>query len=457
LTEDTLKFLSIPLPEDVMKLKYFGDFDGMRRLIDQLLQAGKLPVALRERLLIEKQIIAVLPAQYPYSFEAALALIQEKIPDFKSDELLALQNNGLVDWFFIQGKPHFQDRFYLNLLKTNKAFADRVNDSEFVKSQQIAQACLDDNVQIMKKNRERTFRIHLKTGIELKDSAIRKNEVLAVHIPIPAKCKQISNIRILSTLKEPKYTAPEDALQRTIYFEEKVSEQNKTFTVEYVYDNHVDYVDLLPEKVWQKQPAFYTHEEGPHIMFTPYVRSLCAEIVGAETNPLLKARKIYDFITTKVHYSFMRSYFTVENIVEYAALNLKGDCGVQALLFITLCRCAGIPAKWQSGMYTAPYTIGNHDWAQFYIAPYGWLFADCSFGGGAYRNNAIERWNYYFGNIDPFRMVANSEFQQCFEPNKHGLRIDPYDNQRGECEYGERGLRSEDFTVIREYIEIKEL
>ena len=37
----------------------------------------------------------------------------------------------------------------------------------------------------------------------------------------------------------------------------------------------------------------------------------------------------------------MREYFTISNISEYAATNLKGDCGVQAILFITLCRIAG--------------------------------------------------------------------------------------------------------------------
>ncbi|MFU1825049.1 transglutaminase-like domain-containing protein, partial [Enterococcus faecium] len=82
----------------------------------------------------------------------------------------------------------------------------------------------------------------------------------------------------------------------------------------------------------------------PHIRFTPYLRNLADEIVGDESNPLKKARLIYDFVTTKIHYSFMREYFTISNISEYAATNLKGDCGVQAILFITLCRIAGIPA-----------------------------------------------------------------------------------------------------------------
>ena len=74
----------------------------------------------------------------------------------------------------------------------------------------------------------------------------------------------------------------------------------------------------------------------------------------------------------------MREYFTISNISEYAATNLKGDCGVQAILFITLCRIAGIPAKWQSGLYVSTHYTGCHDWAQFYIKPYGWLFADLS-------------------------------------------------------------------------------
>ena len=35
-----------------------------------------------------------------------------------------------------------------------------------------------------------------------------------------------------------------------------------------------------------------------------------------------------------------------------------GDCGVFALLFITLCRIAGIPARWQSGLAVRPGRVG---------------------------------------------------------------------------------------------------
>ena len=86
-------------------------------------------------------------------------------------------------------------------------------------------------------------------------------------------------------------------------------------------------------------------------------------------------------------------------------------------------------------MYVAPEDAGIHDWAQFYVAPFGWLFADPSFGGSAYREGDMERWNFYFGNLDPFRMPANSEYQHdFFIPSRH-LRYDPYDNQDGEAEW----------------------
>ena len=153
----------------------------------------------------------------------------------------------------------------------------------------------------------------------------------------------------------------------------------------------------------------------------------------------------------------MREYFTIECIPEYCAINLKGDCGVQALLFITLCRMSGIPARWQSGLYATEYYTGCHDWAQFYVAPYGWVFADPSSGGSAWRAGEKERWNYYFGNLDIFRMPANSEIQKEFIPEKKWLRIDPIDNQRGEFEYEDHGLRFSQLDVSQELISMEDI
>lgn len=268
--------------------------------------------------------------------------------------------------------------------------------------------------------------------------------------------QQISEVKILRVSPEPTYIAQEDSLSRTLYFEEAPRE-NHAFEAEYEFVTRLPYVEPEAERVRALQPDFETREQEPHIMFTPYIQELVKELVGEEKNPLKKARAFYDFVTTKVKYTFMRAYFTLENIPEYAAKNLKGDCGVQALLFITLCRAAGIPARWQSGLCAGPIEMGMHDWAQFYIAPYGWLYADCSYGGSAYRAGNIQKWNHYFGNLDPFRAVINQGFQQEFNPPKNQVRYDPYDNQCGEAEYEDHGLMGNEFETEETLIGIEEL
>ena len=87
---------------------------------------------------------------------------------------------------------------------------------------------------------------------------------------------------------------------------------------------------------------------SPHIVFTPYIRALAAELSKGCETPLEKARNFYDFITLNFKYTYMPAYFSLEDIPGNCARTFTGDCGVFALLFITLCRCAGIPAQWQS-------------------------------------------------------------------------------------------------------------
>lgn len=115
------------------------------------------------------------------------------------------------------------------------------------------------------------------------------------------------------------------------------------------------------------------------------MKALAAQLTEGITDPVQKAKRIYDFVTLNVHYHFQPMYFVHENITDNCARSRRGDCGVMAATFITLCRIAGIPAKWQSGMVARPETAGCHDWAMFYIAPKGWMYADCSAGASMAR------------------------------------------------------------------------
>lgn len=443
-----LSYMKIPLPEDVLKLKNYGDFAGAQKMIDHFMTKD-IPNALRKRLEIEKDVLKVMGGnEYPYTYEEALEIMTSHLRDFKEEELQYLKEISAADWIYVDGTVHFQRRFYENLIKTRPDLAERVmvEDVDDAQANELKQKLLNDNVHYMKEKGGRTVRTQIRATIKAQKDAEEVGRKVTVHLPIPKICQQISKVDIIAASPEITKIADEDAAQRTVCFETELK-ADQEFMVEYAYDYHVDYVELDPAKASEEQPDFCTNEQAPHIRFTPYLQELLKEIIGDETNPIIKARKIYDFVTTKVMYSYMREYFTIECIPEYAAINLKGDCGVQALLFITLCRMTGIPARWQSGLYATEFYTGCHDWAQFYVAPYGWVFADLSFGGSAWRMGNTERWNYYFGNLDIFRMPANSEIQMEFTPEKKWLRIDPIDNQRGEIEYEDHGLSFDQVEV----------
>ena len=450
-----LTSLAVPLPEDIEKLKWFGDFDRARRVIKLRLEK-ELPKMLRKRLEMELLILERLPQQYIYSTEEALRLLKDNLEDFTAQEMEALRDEGALEWIYVNGQVRYKDDILANLVKTRAYLASRVKDPALTAMKFKNFALLDETVKKMEEQGTMTCHFHIRSTLSIHPDWEKAGKKVRVHLPVPIEYSQVKNFRLLKASGTMAKLAPADYPQRTAFFETNLAPGEK-FMVEYEFDNHMAYVRPQAEDVLDSQPTFYTEEQYPHIRFTPYLRSLAGEIVGTETNPLIKARKIYDYITSHVMYSFVRSYFTITNIPEYMASGLKGDCGIQALLFITLCRIAGIPARWQAGLYATPLDIGSHDWAQFYIAPYGWLYADCSFGGAAYREKAYGRWDFYFGNLDPYRIPCNSDFQHEFTPPKLFTRNDPYDNQHGEAEYSDEGMWGDMFHTEHEILELKEL
>ena len=320
---------------------------------------------------------------------------------------------------------------------------------------------LDETVAAMKEQGGLAYRMRVRASLKVEKEAERVGSLIRVHLPLPVEQGQVKHLRLLGASMEPVWTAPPDAPQRTVCMEARL-EPGQEFWVEYELENHTKYTKLQESagegKVLgaaEEEQASCVGEQLPHIRFTPYLVMLTRQVVGEEQEPLKKARRIYDYITTHVMYSFVRQYATIDNLPEYMATGLKGDCGIYALLFITMCRIAGIPARWQSGLYGTPLGVGCHDWAQFYIEPYGYLYADCSFGGTAWREGNEERWNFYFGNLDPFRIPLCSEFQKEFTPPRRFLREDPYDNQSGEAEYEDGGLISgAEYRTEKQMLEI---
>lgn len=455
---DTILYQNIGLPDDILRRKLHGDFVGALRLIDRRLADPKTSQAMKYSLTFHREMLVRLPEQFPYTKTEALEIVRKDIPDFTEEEFSELMDNRDIRWIYVDGEERIFERFYSSICKAVPGMAERTKKAlSGVESVPVSKENpLNPIIRKMKAQGKLTYRIRIRATVKLKDEQFTPGMFIRAHLPIPADCQQQSDIRIEKMFPENGIVSPADAPQRTVCWEENMTE-NHEFMVEYSYLHTAKYNEAYCGTGIPGTYDFDVAEKAPHIMFTPYIKALCAELTEGLSDPLAKARAFYDFITKKMRYTYMPDYFVLDNIAETCAREYTGDCGVFALLFITLCRCAGIPAQWQSGNTAEPDFIGSHDWTRFYVEPYGWLFADPSYGIGANRQGSEERRQFYFGNLDPFRMVANREFQENFTIPKEFWRYDPYDNQSGEMETSDRGFGGDEFSRDKEILLCEEV
>jgi transglutaminase-like putative cysteine protease len=130
---------------------------------------------------------------------------------------------------------------------------------------------------------------------------------------------------------------------------------------------------------------------------------LAAKVTQGKTQPLDKARAIYDYVFTTMRYDKTGEGWGRGDVL-YACDAKKGNCTDFHSLFIAMARSQGIPARFEIGFPLPPdkhaaEIAGYHCWADFYIDGKGWIPVDIS---EAWKHQ--EKRDYFFGSHDVNRV-----------------------------------------------------
>jgi transglutaminase-like putative cysteine protease len=136
------------------------------------------------------------------------------------------------------------------------------------------------------------------------------------------------------------------------------------------------------------------------------IASLSREETQGVSDPLQKARRIYDYVISVVNHDPVGAGSGRGDAL-WTAQSHQGDCLDFHSLFIGMARAAGIPARLAVG-FSLPEgqkqgTIpGYHSWAEFYVSGIGWIPVDLWQAS----QDPIHR-DYFFGALDAHRVMVS--------------------------------------------------
>jgi len=416
----------------------------------QIAAALALSSADRQALTFERERMRRILLDFTLTAEDVQSRLRRQIPDLTPAEFGAWDAAGLLEHQRIDGRTLYFNRSPSNLFRLSDAALQRRSSKTPAWTDGPMESAnahhLEVREQALKTGKHTGAPRHVRVtySVTVNPDAVPNGESLHAWLPFPrALPGQQEDVRLLQSTPAAHKIAPESALQRTVYLEQAAAAGKPTlFSITYELTvfgqfHSIDSAKVVPAPQLPDL-AQQLGERPPHIVFTPAIRKFSREVVGAETNPYRIAQKLFAAVD-RIPWAGAREYSTIVNISDYALHAGHADCGQQTLLLMTLLRLNGIPARWQSGWVYSDGQVGDekydnmHDWAQLYLAPYGWVPVDVTFGRLKSGDPQID--GFYLGGLDAYRIAFNDDFSQPFVPRKQHFRSDTVDSQRGEIEW----------------------
>jgi transglutaminase-like putative cysteine protease len=456
--------------ESVRQLEITGHFKEAASALTNALSNASLTAGDRSQLLFEADRLERIRKDFPLTRDELFGELKKAVKDLTASEFDQWIAEGRFDSREIDGRQYFMSSSVSNLFFRYPELNPRRRPPKLTAELEATYLKNAETIRSAAEAARTSYvlpkRFHVTMTVTANAGAAPAGQNIQAWLPIPRAYPFQKDCEFLSASSKPREIDDISSPIRAICLEQPAKKGKPTvFTAEYNYTISGVWFGIRPENT---RPADLADpelkkftSEAPHVVFTPEIKALSTEITGNETNPGVKARKFYDWISTHIQYSYAIEYSTIRNISDYCRARGYGDCGQESLLFITFCRLNGIPARWQSGWNLVPGGKTIHDWSEIYLEPYGWVPVDPYMGIFAmrYANSLTTEQksrlrDFYFGGLDWYRMAANGDHSQTLSPAKTAPRSDDVDFQRGELESEGRNIYFDQYSWDLKYKEV---
>ncbi len=444
-----------------------GNFSEAQNLIVNKLFDSNISELEKYELKFQIELMDRIRKDFRKTRDDVVTALKKYYPNLTDDMLVKWENENSLEMKVIDGEKRYFNNAVPNLFRINqeaKKHKEKIEGNKLDDLDVFLENYIPKIVESANETGQRLVapvKMKIKYSLTVKPNVVPDGEIIRCWLPYPRESNnRQTGIQLKSVSKNEYVIADNKNLQRTIYLEDEAKKDQSTrFEIELTYTSKAEFVNLFEDSKeisFNKNPEIfseYTREQFPHIVFSDRIKNLSAQIIGDEKNPLQKLKKIFTWVDENTPWASAREYSTIPNIPEYSLEHKHGDCGIQALVFMTLCRYNGIPAKWQSGWMLHPPEVNLHDWCEIYVDGYGWIPADQSFGIKNYLDESQKY--FYLGGIDAFRLIVNDDYSKPLFPAKIYPRSETVDFQRGEVEWRGGNLYFDkwNYSMEVEYLE----